>query len=50
MLFEPIQPWVFGFTPTLVAFALSQIRFQMQREAELDRKLIEGYTKNSSAN
>lgn len=50
MLFEPIHPWVFGFTPTLVAFALSQIRFQMQQEAELDRKMIEGYNKTSAAN
>lgn len=50
MLFQPIQPWAFGFTPTLVSFALSQVIFAMQQEAEIDRKLIEGYNKPSVAN
>lgn len=50
MLFEPIQPWYFGFTPSLVAFGLSQILLAAQREAELDRKMIQAYTNGSADN
>lgn len=48
MLYQPIQPWYFGFTPTLVSFALSQVLFTLRQEAELDRQLIEGYNNDST--